>query len=63
MTDRASEFLAKRKGLLPMLGILAVLINLLLQFIAPLGWLARTNLLLHVGIVLSVLGFMLAWAL
>lgn len=61
--DQISEALAQRKGLLPLLGILLVLLNLLLQIFAGSGWLAQTNLLLHLGVVLGLLGVLLAWAL
>jgi hypothetical protein len=60
--DRASEFIAARKGLLPLIGIVLVLINLLFQII-PAGWITSSNLFLHLGIILAVLGFLLAWAL
>ncbi len=64
--DTASDFVAVRKGLLPLLAIVLILINAILQFLplAPLAaWLARTNLLLHIGLILAILGMMLAWAL
>jgi len=61
--DRASEFLARRKGLLPIIGLTLILINLLIQFIAPAGFLAATNLLLHLGLIIAIFGLMLAWAL
>lgn len=61
--DRASEFLAARKGLLPIVGIILILANLILQFSAPAGWLTGSNLLLHIGIIVAILGIMLAWAL
>jgi hypothetical protein len=61
--DRLSEFLAHRKGLLPMLGILMVAANAVLQFLPASGWLGESNLLLHLGIILSILGILLAWAL
>jgi hypothetical protein len=60
--DRASEFLAHRKGLLPLLGILLVMVNLIIRLVFP-GWLAETDLFLHVGVIFAVLGFLLAWAL
>lgn len=60
--DKLSEFLAHRKGLMPMLGLLLIIANLVLQFVFP-GWLASTNLLLHIGLVIAILGLMLAWAL
>lgn len=61
--DRSSEFLAHRKGLLPLLGILLILLNLVLQFVLPPGWLVSSNLFLHIGLVIAILGLMIAWAL
>ncbi len=62
LIDKLSEFLAHRKGLLPLLGLLFIIANLILQFVFP-GWLASTNLLLHIGLIIAILGLMLAWAL
>ena len=62
LIDKLSDFLARRKGLLPLLGLLFIIANLILQFVFP-GWLASTNLLLHVGLIVAILGLMLAWAL
>ena len=61
--DLLSEGLSKRKGLLPMLGIALVMLNFVLQFVPGAGWVAGSNLFLHVGIVLGLLGMLLAWAL
>ncbi|MFC1922864.1 hypothetical protein ACFLY4_06195 [Chloroflexota bacterium] len=61
--DATSEFLAHRKGLLPFLGILLITLNALLQFIPGTGFLVETNLLLHLGAIIAILGLMLAWAL
>lgn len=60
--DRMSEFLAHRKGLLPILGLLLVFISLVFQFF-PGTWLAETDILLHLGIIVAIIGFLLAWAL
>lgn len=62
LLDRLSEFIAPRKGLLPMIGLALVLINFILQLF-PGGWIAQTNCFLHLGIVLAIVGFMLARAL
>ena len=62
LLDRLSEFLAHRKGLLPLIGILLVLLNLLFQVI-PAGWLTTSHLFLHLGIVVAIFGLMLARAL
>ena len=61
--DRISEFLAHRKGLLPIIGLIMILINLILQFVLPGGFLATTNLFLHVGLLIAIFGLMLSWAL
>ncbi len=61
--DAVSEFLAHRKGLLPLIGMALVLLNLLVRVAAGGSWLAATDLLLHLGIITAILGIMLAWAL
>ncbi len=61
--DNLSEFLALRKGLVPLIGIAFVLGNLVLQWTAPSAWLSTTNLLLHLGVIIAILGLMIAWAL
>jgi hypothetical protein len=64
LLDRLSEFLAHRKGLLPLLGVLFILLNLALQFILPAGsLLISTNLFLHIGLIIAILGLLLGWAL
>ncbi len=62
MLDKVSEYLASRKGLLPILGMLFIIVNFIFQFL-PLGWLKDFNLFLHLGLVIAILGLMLAWAL
>lgn len=60
LLDAIGHYLAHRKGLLPLLGLLLVLGNLLLRLLAPRAWLSSTDLPLHVGIILAILGFLLA---
>jgi len=60
--DRISEYLALRKGLLPFLGLVLIVVNYGLQFFLT-GWVIQTNLLLHIGLVVAIFGLMLAWAL
>jgi hypothetical protein len=59
---RLSDFLSHRKGLLPIIGIVLVALNFVLQWI-PMGWVSSTHLFLHAGIILAIAGFLLAWAL
>lgn len=64
LIDRASDYFARRKGLLPLLGILLVIINYILPFIFGLDNLVTgSNLFLHVGVIIAIFGMMLAWAL
>jgi hypothetical protein len=63
LIDKSSEFLAQRKGLLLMVGILLIAVNFLLQLIPAAGWLAETDLLLHLGAILAILGILVSWAL
>jgi uncharacterized membrane protein YiaA len=61
--DQASEFLAHRKGLLPLVGILFILLNLVIVLIWPASIFATANILLHLGLVVALFGLMLSWAL
>ncbi|MCS6993318.1 MAG: hypothetical protein N2117_01175 [Anaerolineales bacterium] len=64
LVDRASEYFAHRKGLLPMLGMLLIFLNLLLTIFLPADmFLVRTNLALHIGLLVAIFGILLAWAL
>lgn len=62
--DKAADFLAKRPGLLPIVGIGLILVNFLLQIIPGSGnWVVDANLLLHLGLIISILGLLLIRAL
>ena len=61
--DVASNYLAHRKGLLPILGILLVILNFIIQFIPGIGFIATTNICLHLGVVIALVGILIAWAL
>jgi hypothetical protein len=63
LVDRASNFFAHRKGLLPLIGILLVIVNYILPFIFGLTLITGSNLFLHLGVIVAIFGFMLAWAL
>jgi hypothetical protein len=64
LLDNASNYFAHRKGLLPLLGILLVIINYILPFIFGLDNLVTgSNLFLHLGVIIAIFGIMLAWAL
>lgn len=63
LLDNISEFLAARKGLLPLVGLFLIGVNLILELIIPGSWLTRNDLLLHLGVILAILGILLAWSL
>lgn len=63
LLDSSSNFFAHRKGLIPLIGIILVVLNYIFQFIPGLGWVAHSNLMLHLGVVIAIFGFLLAWAL
>ena len=63
LVDNASNFFAHRKGLLPIIGILLVIVNFILPFIFGINVITGSNLFLHLGVIVAIFGFMLAWAL
>ena len=63
LIDRASDYFARRKGLLPLLGMVLIVINYFLPFIFGLHWVTGSNLFLHLGLLIAIFGLMLAWAL
>jgi len=61
--DNLSEFLAARKGLVPIVGIILIFINLILQFFPGEGLIVESNLFFHLGGIIAILGLLLARAL
>ena len=61
--DHTSEYLARRKGLLPLIGIGLIILNFVIVSIFSGGFLVETNLFLHLGLIVALIGLMLAWAL
>ena len=62
LLDWLSNSLAHRKGLLPLIGLALILVNFVLSFFLH-NWIATSNLFLHLGLVLAIFGFLIAWAL
>ncbi len=63
LVDTASNYFAHRKGLLPLLGIVLVILNFILPFFIGPNFLTLSNLLLHLGVIVAIFGMMLGWAL
>ena len=68
--DRLSEWMAHNKGLPLFVGAGLALVNLVLSLFPPLaegsgflGWLMRSDLLLHLGVVIGLLGILVGDAL
>ena len=60
LIDKASEYFAHRKGLLPLIGMALVLVNFLLPFFMASNFLTVSNLFLHIGVIVAIFGFLLA---
>ena len=64
LVDNASNYFAHRKGLLPLIGILLVMINYVLPFLfVTENVITGSNLFLHLGVIIAIFGMMLARAL
>jgi hypothetical protein len=60
--QRLADFLERVKGLPVLVGILLVILNFIVQYIPGLAFLGDGNLLLHLGVVVGLLGTLLAEA-
>jgi len=54
------DWLADHKGIPVLIGIGLILVNFLVVILAPGGWVARTNVFLHTGLIIGLLGELLA---
>jgi hypothetical protein len=58
--QKLADFFEKVKGLPILIGVLLVVLNFIVQYIPGLAFLAGSNLLLHLGVVVGLLGTLLA---
>ncbi|PKO07488.1 MAG: hypothetical protein CVU41_02010 [Chloroflexi bacterium HGW-Chloroflexi-3] len=62
LLSKLSVFFSNRKGLLIFIAIILVILNFVVGLVFN-NWIAQSNLLLHIGIVIGFLGILIAWAL
>lgn len=61
LVKRVSDFLARKPGLLVVIGLGLILLNFVLQLLPAwpvVGWLADVNLFLHIGLIVSLFGLL-----
>lgn len=63
LLDKLSEYLASRKGLLPLLGTAMILVNLIFRIFFPEAYFTRIDLFLHLGLIITIFGLVLSKAL
>jgi hypothetical protein len=66
MIDRLSDWMAENKGAPVLIGVGLIVLNLLLQPLRDvpyLGFFIQCNLLMHIGIIMGLLGFLIGDAL
>jgi hypothetical protein len=49
----------KYKGVPILVGVALILLNLIIHFVWPKGWFARSELLLHLGAIVALLGYLI----
>ena len=62
LLKHTSEFLARVPGLPVLVAVSLVILNLVLQLLPAwpvVGWLAQTDLFLHIGLIVGFLGILL----
>lgn len=58
--ERINAFLAGKPGVLPLVGLGLIVLNFFLQlFPGPEVWIVRSNLFLHLGLIVSIIGLLL----
>lgn len=60
LVERINGFLMRKPGALPLVGVGLIVVNFVLQlFPGSEAWIARSNLFLHLGLILSLIGLLL----
>ena len=63
LLDKSADFMAERPGFLPILAIGFILLNFLLQIVPGSGWIVESNLFLHFGLIIGIIGLLIIRAL
>jgi hypothetical protein len=58
LIDALSQFFGKYPGFLPIIGLLLIILNLLLQPFQG-SWIVESNVFLHLGLIVSLIGILL----
>lgn len=61
--EKSADFMAERPGFLPLVAVVFILINFLLQIFPGSGWVVESDLFLHFGLVIGILGLLIIRAL
>lgn len=60
VVDKTGDFVAARPGLLPLIAVVLVIINFILQIFPGAGyWIVDSNFFLHLGLIIGFLGLLL----
>ncbi|MCS7177755.1 MAG: hypothetical protein RML46_05430 [Anaerolineae bacterium] len=63
LVKRTSDFLARTPGLVVVIGMGLILLNFVLQLLPPwpvVGWMAQKHFWLHLGVLISLFGLLVA---
>ncbi len=62
LLSKIANFLSNRKGLLLFIAIGLIVLNFILELFLK-NWLTQVDLFLHLGVIIGLIGILLAWAL
>ncbi len=60
LVERINSFFMRKPGVLPVVGLGLIVLNFLVQLYPGQGaWIAHSNLFLHLGLIISLVGLLL----
>lgn len=60
--SKIANFLSNRKGLLLFIAVGLIVLNFILELFLN-NWLTQVDLFLHLGVIIGLIGILIAWAL